>query len=296
MQISHMVPSKYRECAVRFNSFCYASSEHCEDSEYAAFVREQVAAGVPLVFSPQDPGSIDTAELLGATVLIAPHVTKDGEDTVRLVKEFIKEVGKVLPDAKIIAVPEGDSFLEYQECFMELYSLQDEIGGFGFSENAMSRIGAEFVGSEQTYPNRLHVLNKKIARYLRMGMYDTYLLELGDNAGQELAEAVGAYAGTGDLCCITGLAFAAAMDGKNLRKIGANNDYIMKDWPISVELIPAPNNPEDWEEGVVYEAETVEMGMDNMLYLNESGQAIGGVVRGAPTAADLIKVETESEA
>lgn len=258
MQMCHIVPDTHLMLGVKNSGFLFLNRL----DEFAATALMETNKPI-LVAPPEGHGPdmyekyLRQAEEVHADQVICPFVAGDVEKTWKTAQDFLEVYKRVGCKLKLMAIPQGTDWMTYDSCFMQFISLQDQFSSYGLPAKLLDRAGQDFTGVQGTYPNRPWLIRRKIMRYIRMYMWEIYLLEIGSGGAQELSECVGQFERV--TRCVTAAAFGCAMTGRDLAKEGAQH--------------PAP----DLDFALLTKAseDTVALAYRNMQFLNDHARGIG---------------------
>ena len=264
MQLAHIVPKKYASLAIKNSGFLFVESALLEDVPYMEQAR---AAGKSIVIDVDldayPPGNftllLGRAQQQGISEIICPHVSGDGTATMGLTGKFLQAHKATASDIKLMAVPEGSGYNDYENCFFEFLALQDIFTTYGLPAGTLGQLGGDFTGIPGVYPNRLEILRRKIMSKMKIGMWECCLLEIGNAGAQELQEVIGRFSQI--TRCITASAFGAAIEDRDLAKEG--REFEAANLDFNAEFIA-----EDSEA-------LLPLAFRNMQYLNEFARSIG---------------------
>jgi len=270
MQIAHILPREYLVMGEDLNTAEYLGADYLEDDEAHSHFQQAVAAGKHLMVHASSKLallSIEVAAQLRANEIIVPYAVGDREETLKLMKEFLEVFekhysGNNTPPHRpnLMVVPQGTGVLDYEECFMEMYHLQDKVKTFGLSASTLAKVGSEYTGTDAAYPSRTHYFKRRLRKYFRMNpTWEVCLLDLQNSGAQELAECVGQFENI--TRCVSSQGFAMALAGRKLSDEGTTYE--------DVDLKDAPKLKEE---------EVLALADANIRFLNAHGRSIGATV------------------
>lgn len=141
MVLSHLLKDKkYRDFYKSFDGFKLLDNSEAEGAQVSF---DELIKAINLI-KPDE--------------VCAPDTLYSGYQTVTKTEQFIKKaLGNIPKDTRIMGIPQGNSFLEYRDCF-KYFTIHKSINTLGISKFSVVSSMKEKTGSDSIMVNRLYLL------------------------------------------------------------------------------------------------------------------------------------------
>lgn len=232
MNFAFETPVEYLKQFDKICDYHFILAQHCKNKDYFNFYRESTKykildnGAAELDKSISEEIIIKLAVDLKVDVVVAPDVLYNSVETTIRTTEFLNRFSKYKTKFKIMAIPQGNSFFNWLDCFLRFYfNLNIDIIGLPYK--TLGKIWKEEQKEFSPTKARIFIVNKLLKKYNKKPYH---LLGLGHNGQRDIKNSLG----YNNIKTIdTSIPFVYALSDSNK----SCKDWVRKEYkPLNIDL------------------------------------------------------------